>query len=235
MSSSSSTVAASVPAPPGLPSVRRGRVLRGVSAPVAALSVIEARPKAREQTPAEAAEVERGYADGSERGYSEGFDRGYQDGLAAGRAAMAAEVDAARARLTTAAGALTAAAGELSRRQAVELSQLEDVVAGLAYEIASAVIGREVAASATPAADALARALALTPPAAAAIARFHPDDVAVMEVAVPLDRPVTVVPDPAVEPGGCVVDVGDCRIDAQISAALDRVRRALLGDGGATS
>jgi len=207
------------------PSVRRGRILRGVQTQNATLNVLEPR----------FALGAGGLDRESERGYAEGFDRGYQDGLTEGRTAMAAEVDTARSRLGSAARALLGAAGELSRRQAIELTQLEDVVAGLAYEIAAAVVGRELATSTSLGTDALARALALAPPSVPALARFHPDDVAVMEIAVPLDRPVTVVPDPAVEPGGCIVEAGDCRIDAQISTALDRVRLALLGDGPAAT
>ena len=41
---------------------------------------------------------------------------------------------------------------------------------------------------------------------------------------------MTVIADPAVEPGGCILEVGDSRIDAQLGSALDRVRAALLGD-----
>jgi flagellar assembly protein FliH len=40
---------------------------------------------------------------------------------------------------------------------------------------------------------------------------------------------LTVIPDPAVEAGGCILEVGDSRIDAQLGSALDRVRAALLG------
>ena len=38
---------------------------------------------------------------------------------------------------------------------------------------------------------------------------------------------VEVVRDPVVDATGCVVTVGACRIDAQVSTALDRVRRRL--------
>ena len=34
------------------------------------------------------------------------------------------------------------------------------------------------------------------------------------------------VGDRAVEPGGCIVDVGECRIDAQIGTAIERLRSA---------
>ena len=41
---------------------------------------------------------------------------------------------------------------------------------------------------------------------------------------------VAIVADPTIEPGGCILEVGDSRIDAQLGSALDRVRSALLGD-----
>jgi flagellar assembly protein FliH len=65
-----------------------------------------------------------------------------------------------------------------------------------------------------------------------AVARLHPADAAVLG-----DQPLagspgalTIIPDPAIEPGGCLLEVGDSRIDAQLGSALDRVRSALLGD-----
>jgi len=40
---------------------------------------------------------------------------------------------------------------------------------------------------------------------------------------------VHVIADPSVEAGGCVVEAGPCRIDAQIGPAIERAR-ALLRD-----
>jgi flagellar assembly protein FliH len=60
-----------------------------------------------------------------------------------------------------------------------------------------------------------------------AVARLHPSDAAVLAEA---EAGVTIIADPAVEPGGCILEVGESRIDAQLGPALDRVRAALLGD-----
>ena len=43
-----------------------------------------------------------------------------------------------------------------------------------------------------------------------------------------LGREVCVVPDPAVEPGGALVEIGKATLDGQLSTALERVRQVLL-------
>ena len=109
---------------------------------------------------------------------------------------------------------------------------MEDALARAAVDLASAIIGRELEVSVSPGADALARALALVPAGCTAVARLHPSDAASLEATPLPDAPgaLTVIADPAVEPGGCILEVGDSRIDAQLGPALDRVRAALLGE-----
>ena len=166
------------------------------------------------------------------RGYDEGYAAGMAEGVAAGRAAAAAESAAALSRLEALGGSLAAAAEELRRRQALELAGLEDALARAAVDLASAIIGRELELAASPGADALARALALVPAGCTAVARLHPSDAAALGEAPLGEAPgaLTLIPDPAVEPGGCILEVGDSRIDAQLGPALDRVRAALLGE-----
>ena len=69
---------------------------------------------------------------------------------------------------------------------------------------------------------------------ARAIEVVHPDDARVARDVLADDHhwqnAVEVVGDLRVEPGGCVLEGGECHIDAQIGPALDRVRAALLGD-----
>jgi flagellar assembly protein FliH len=45
------------------------------------------------------------------------------------------------------------------------------------------------------------------------------------------DASVKVVHDPAIEIGGCVVEAGPCRIDAQVGPAMERAR-ALIDSVG---
>ena len=203
------------------PAPARSRIIRGASFPHR-VSPLEA------EIPQPVAPVDPVVAAAEERrGYDDGYRTGMAEGLAAGRAAMAAESVAATARLEDFGRSLAAAAEDLRRRQALELTGLEDALARTAVDLASAIIGRELQVSVSPGADALARALALVPAGSVAVARIHPADAAVL-----VEPPggVTIIPDPAVESGGCILEVGDSRIDAQLGSALDRVRAALTGD-----
>ena len=213
MSSSSS--------PRGLGGVPRTHVIRGrsfrtahspldieIPAPAAALDPATARVQ-------------------QQQGYDDGYQAGFAAGLGAGRNAAAAEAAEVLATADALCRSLAGAADELRRRQALELEGLEDTLARAALDLATAVVGRELQLSASPGADALARALALVPAGCIAIARLHPDDVASLGA---VSDPVTVIADPAVERGGCLLEVGDSRIDAQLGSALDRVRAALLGE-----
>jgi flagellar assembly protein FliH len=162
-----------------------------------------------------------------QQGYDDGYQTGLADGLAAGRAAAAGESAEAVARAEALFRSLVEAADDLRRRQALELKGLEDTLARTAFDLAAAVVGRELQLSSSPGADALARALALVPAGCMATARLHPSDVASLGA---VSEAVAVIADPAIEPGGCILGVGDSRIDAQLGSALDRVRAALSGD-----
>lgn len=213
MSSSSS--------PRGVGGAPRNRVIRGGSFG-RGLSPLEI------EIPLSAAPVDPATARAEEqRGYDDGYSAGLAEGLAAARAGAAAEAANAADRLQVLGRGLAEAADDLRRRQALELTGLEDALARAAFDLAAAIVGRELQLAASPGADALARALALVPAGCAAIARLHPED------AGPLGEvpgPITVIADPAIDRGGCILEVGDSRIDAQLGPALDRVRATLLGD-----
>lgn len=156
-------------------------------------------------------------------------DAGYEAGLAEGRAHAAAESGAERAALLHArvaaeqlVAALGAAVEEARRQRAVALDGVSTQLAEAAIELAAAVIGREVVTGA----DALARAIALAPARATGTARLHPDDLAGLDVAP--GSGITLEADPTVERGGCILELPDATIDAQLGAALERARTALL-------
>jgi len=171
----------------------------------------------------------------------EGRRSGFEEGRLEGRARGAAE---ARAEL----GAQIDALG-LSIRDAAERvcssvaghnAETGHAVIELALEIAELVVGREVAAASDPGRDALVRAVAVAPDRGDILARLHPDDLAVLRAGDDADDPgrftdltggraMTLVADPTVGPGGCVLDVSGSRVDARVASALDRVRAVLVG------
>lgn len=169
-----------------------------------------------------------GHAAGVEAGRAEGFAAGHAEGLRAGadegRRAMAASVERCVA-------ALSAATRDLAARDAVALTDIEGEVVDLALDLAAAILQRELAVTADPGRDALVRALSLAPDRGAVLARLHPDDLAALapdavEVEAP-GRDVRLVADPHVGPGGCVLEVGSCRVDATLAGALERAREVL--------
>ena len=78
--------------------------------------------------------------------------------------------------------------------------------------------------------DAVERALTDVPRGSDITIHIHPDDTGLTPESVADLVPgcaVQVVPDPGVERGGCIVRIGDRTIDAQLGAALARVREVL--------
>lgn len=213
--------------------VLRGAAAAGVRGAVlgADLSVLAARQPVRvpdepvSEDPAEIARVAREEA--ARAGYLEGFTAGQQDAMLAAQAHAAAASEAA----ATALQALDRATAALHERQSIVIADVEQQIVDMAMAIAEAVVQRELATSAAPGRDALLRALALAPQRVDAVARIHPDDLASVGdlTAFTAEREITLVPDGSVERGGCVLDAGHCRIDAQISPAIARVRKALAG------
>lgn len=206
----------------------RSRVLRGSAAAVIAPANLEpverlaARPLRSGGPEMEVVVAAR------QEGYADGWQRGLEEGRAAGQAEAMREF---RELLAPALAALDAARAQLLARDAVALTEIEGQVTALAVHVAEAVVGRELAAVDGGVLDAVQRALQLAPERGAVLLRLHPADVELVEATpgVVPGRDVTLVADPAVERGGCVVDVGACRIDAQVGPALARVRAVLGG------
>lgn len=172
-------------------------------------------------------------ADAVARGYADGHARGLADGLAAGEAAAAEAARRQRADATAAVDAaldaLAAATTEVLAGRDDTVTGLERALAGAAFELAEALLGRELELASSPGRDALTRALRLAEGTEAVVVRMHPDDVATLGDHADLapGRDVTVVADPTVERHGCLVQVGDGCVDAQLGPALARVREVL--------
>lgn len=216
MSSSSSTT-------------HRARVLRDVATtPVAALVDLDS------LTAADRCAVDPSVvAEARDRGFAEGRADGYRDGYQAGHDEACAEAARAEAARDRAAGralaALGEAAAELLAHRGRDMEGIEQVLVEGALELATAIVGRELEVAAAPGRDALVRALRLDEGLEPAVARLHPDDVDTLGALDQLapGREITVVADRAVETGGCIVEVGSGRIDAQLGTALERVREVL--------
>lgn len=209
-----------------------GRVLRDVAVGAAVLVDLEVAGRAG-AVGIDPGTVERTLEEARARGYAEGLAAGRAEGHAAGLAAAVAEAERAEAcravDVRAALDALVEAASQLAAREATAVAAVEDEIVGVAFELARAVVGRELEVAVDPGRHALARALALVPGRTPAVARLHPHDVATLDGLAELDRgrEVTVVADDSVERGGCLLDVGDTRVDAQVGSALARVRQVL--------
>jgi flagellar assembly protein FliH len=166
------------------------------------------------------------FASARASGFQEGFAAGLADAAAGDEAAISARV----ARLSEALVA-AAATARTQRAEAVALAEREAVE--LAFELAEALLGREITLSPSLSIDAVTRAVALVPKGEDLVIRLHPGDVidtAELQSLV-AEASVKVIHDPEVEVGGCVVEAGPCRIDAQIGPAMERAR-ALIDSVG---
>jgi flagellar assembly protein FliH len=215
--------------------VVRTRVLRGAAAAairgsaVLDADLMLARPATSLANPlASAADAAAVSDQAREEAARVGYEDGFQAGLKAGAAEVQARAAAAAGAVDAALIALESAAAQLATREAAGVADVEQRITALALQIAQAVVGREVATSPTAGRDAILRALQLAPEGTAALVRINPVDLdTVGELARITNRAISLIPDPAVEQGGCVLEAGPCRIDAQVGPALARVREVL--------
>jgi flagellar assembly protein FliH len=180
--------------------------------------------------------VDRARVAGREEGRREGLEAARQEiaeQIAAHEAALAAQIQAEQSRrdqeLARAVAALRRSAADFDAREATALADLDHSVATLAVEIAEVLVGRHLELGKWSAREAVLRALALAPRQSVATVRVHPDStlhLTDVSGAVP-GGSVTVVADPSIEPGGCIVEAGNRTIDAQVGPALRRLREVL--------
>ncbi len=158
----------------------------------------------------------------------EGWESGYRAGLDAGRAT--AESSQAEA-IQQAAQVLGRIAATADAQQLKALSVTARDVTELAFELTRTLLGHELSASATPGMSAVSRALKLASPGQELTVRLHPQEVIAADLLQPLvpDCRLAILADTRIERGGCIVESGPCRIDAQIQPALERVRSVLFG------
>jgi flagellar assembly protein FliH len=211
-------------------------VLRGASAQQA--SAARFGVDLRKGVPVDSAAVARVKEEARTAGYAEGWAQGQREAEVAAQAvldrAAAAEqrLQAQReAALRQAIGAVTAAAQRLEQRQAAATTDVTELIAGYAVEIAEAILGRELADPATRGADALRRVMVDAPVTGVVTVALHPDDH--RQLALDGDeltyegRTVVLRADATLRPGDAVAQVGAMTIDGTVAAAVHRVREIL--------
>lgn len=166
------------------------------------------------------------------------FDAGFQEGRSEGFAKGAAEAEGAiddhrrsAERLTALGNTLEQALHQLQAANHADTAVLEDGIVDIALRIAEAVIDREITDHALVV-DSVRRSLQLSGRERAVEIRVHPDELGCLDEAIAaglitLPANAELVADAAITRGGCIVDAGDTRIDAQVDSALERVRAAL--------
>jgi flagellar assembly protein FliH len=215
-------------------------ILRGPEASDAAVARFSMDLGAVRPTPTELSERVRSAAQAA--GYAAGWSEGHQAALRAAQIAVEQQAALARsaerertAALARALGAVTNAASTLERRTATDVAALEDLVLAAAYQIAEALLGRELASGPETGPDALRRTLRLVPPDGPVTVRLSPTDYATVTGStdgsgseqVHDGRSVLLRPDPALRPGDAVADCASTTVDARLVAAVARVREAL--------
>jgi flagellar assembly protein FliH len=170
----------------------------------------------------------------ADRGHAAGYEAGYAEGR---RDAEAAAIETERenvARIESAVSALRRSVDAAHSAYKDRSAEFESAVPRFAFDLLEALFGRESVLAVDPGREAVARALALEESTLPAVARLSPDDAETIGELADLwpSRPLTVVADPMVEPGGALVEVGSTTIDSQLSRALERVRAVIVGQPG---
>lgn len=154
----------------------------------------------------------------------------FEEGRRAGSAEVRSSVETARAAMARrTAMQLEEASRQVAALRAQVLDEVVGDLSGLVVDLAEALVGRELSLGASAAREALVRALALAPRGPDLVVHVHPDcGLADEEIAgQAVGAQVTIIRDPGIDLHGCRIMAGGCQIDAQIPAALERVRSAV--------
>ncbi len=158
----------------------------------------------------------------------EGYEAGYADGLARATedANLVREEESRRAAVAMA--ALTRAVHTVQEVEQQLRADLQAAAPQLAFALLEELLARELALAVNPGLDAITRVLALDEGTSPARVRMNPADVETLGE-LGLSRETVVVPDPGIQPGSAVAEIGRTTLDGQLEAALLRVRQILLG------
>lgn len=181
-------------------------------------------------------ELEQTREEARAAGFAQGREEGHILGLKEGRTQAEREVakvaSEADAQVTALREVVETTLASLNARFAEQMAAISEEASAstvdLALEIAEAVLGHEVAASADPGAAAIARCLELAPANGELKAHLHPEDLMILGDVPGIEgRSLSLIPDPSLQRGDAIVTVNDATIDARLSESLRRVAEAL--------
>lgn len=187
------------------------------------------RPVALARLDVRTAPDERAHAEGWAAGYAAGARRAAQDSAEQEQRVHAEQQRAEAARAAEHAAALAALDAVTRALHARETPVLADALAAVhaaALELAAALLGAELSDASAAARAALARALGAPDLPDDLVVHLHPRDLAALG-ADDLPAGVTLVADPALDPGDAVAEHADGHLDARLGAAVARARTAL--------
>ncbi|HEX5458683.1 MAG TPA: FliH/SctL family protein [Steroidobacteraceae bacterium] len=169
------------------------------------------------------------------RALNEAETRGYEAGMARARAETGTRLAALEERVKRLDAALHLLARPLEQLDA----EIEEDLAQLALGIGKQLARRELRIEPTQVIAILRESLALLPAVAREVRiHLHPDDAATVRehLTVPAtERAWTIVEDPTLSRGGCVIHSQSSRIDARLEARIAAVAASALGDDRAAT
>lgn len=158
------------------------------------------------------------------------FSRGYEDGMAAARK----EIDAQLAKLKARVAHLDSMIGSLAKPFEQLDAEVEQQLTLLALTVGKQMVRRELRTDPAQIITVIRESVGRLPAAARDVrVHLHPEDAAVVRelLAQPAsDRAWSIVEDPALSRGGCVVRTDISQIDARLDSRLNAVVAAALGD-----
>jgi flagellar assembly protein FliH len=164
------------------------------------------------------------------KAYDEAFAAGREAGLAAARAEMKPVQD----RLNAQVAAITAIFNKLSNPLEEMDAEVGDQLARLAVSVAKQVIRRELRMDPAQVIAIMRETVALLPASARQVRiHVHPEDAAVIRerLAAPGgDRAWSLIEDPVLSRGGCLVATDTAQVDARLESRIAAVVSGMFGD-----
>ncbi len=216
-----------------------GRPLPALSEPEAPPEPVPVPPTAEEIAAIEEAArmtgTEAGYQAGYQAGFQEGLDQALQQAAAEREARLARETELRASQdvtLRETVAALEAIAVNLADPLSSSADDLEPELLMLVTTLAKRVIMEEVITRPELIASVLRQALTQLPSRKHAIrVHLHPDDQAILQAyAHSAGESITWLVDPDIERGGCLIESGASRIDANLEARLRQSINAIWGE-----